>query len=341
MRTRLSIDDADAEARSMKTIAPAPTALTERVAAAVIGMQFPELAPVRAIFLNEGCDSSAFVINSAWVFRFPKRAEIDQQLLIETRMLAALEERSPLPIPAFRFHGRPSPEFPFHFVGYARIPGVPGIRLQSGQIPFHAIAVTLGRFLTWLHALPLDLPQALGVPRYPLELLLDEIGPEALDNFEFVASAAPDAPLDEWRAFLIARPGTASMPREVSSLLHNDFAAEHILFDHVRGTVTGIVDWSDMAIGHPVADLAGVFHWGGENLMNAVLQSYAGPVDDDFIAWACYLAACRGAGDVAFGVLQNRREYVSAGLRALALCVPQPRQQSHSAGVKASAASTR
>lgn len=316
-------------------------ALTERVAAAVIGMQFPELAPVRAIFLNEGCDSSAFVINSAWVFRFPKRAEIDQQLLIETRMLAALEERSPLPVPAFRFHGRPSPEFPFHFVGYARIPGVPGIRLQPDEIPFDAIAVTLGRFLTWLHAVPLDVPQALGVPCYALELLLEEIGPEALDNFEFVASVAPDAPLDEWRAFLIARPGATSMPRQGSSLVHNDFAAEHVLFDPVRYAVTGIVDWSDMAIGHPVADLAGMFHWGGENLMNAVLHSYGGPVDADFIAWARYLAACRGAGDVAFGVLHNRREYVSAGLRALALCVPQPRLQSHSAGVKASAASTR
>jgi len=304
-------------------------AFTEQIAATIVGAQFPELAPARAIYLNEGCDSCAFVINNAWVFRFPKRAEIDQQLLIETRMLSVLEERSPLPVPAFRFHGRPSSAFPLHFVGYARLPGVPGIRLDPERVPFDAVAVTLGRFLTWLHAVPLDVPERLGVPRYPLELLLDEIGPEALDNFEFVASVAPDAPLDEWRAFLIARPGTGSMPRSASSLLHNDFAAEHLLLDPVSYDVTGAVDWSDMAIGHPVADLAGMFHWGGEHFMNTVLQSYAGPVDDTFIAWARYLAACRGAGDVAFGVLHNRREYVSAGLRALALCVPEPRMQSH------------
>jgi aminoglycoside phosphotransferase (APT) family kinase protein len=234
-------------------------------------------------------------------------------------MLSVLEEQSPLPVPAFRFHGRPSPEFTFHFVGYARIPGVPGIRLQAHEIPFDAIAVRLGRFLTWLHAFPLDVPRGVGVPCYPLELLLDEIGPEAVDNFEFVAAVAPDAPLDEWRAFLVTRPGTGSMPRQASALLHNDFAAEHLLFDPVTCAATGVVDWSDMAIGHPVADLAGMFHWGGEDFMNAVLQSYAGSVDASFIAWARYLAACRGAGDVAFGVLHNRREYVSAGLRALAL----------------------
>ena len=306
------------------------TALTEQIAATIVGAQFPELAPVRAIYLNEGCDSCAFIINNAWVFRFPKRAEIDEQLLIETRMLAVLEERSPLPVPAFRFHGRPSSAFPFHFVGYARLPGVPGIRLNPELIPFGAIAVTLGRFLTWLHAVPLDVPEGLGVPRYPLELLLDEVGPEALDDFEFVASVAPDAPLDEWRGFLIARPGTGSMPDPASSLLHNDFAAEHLLVDPVSYDVAGVVDWSDAAIGHPVADFAGVFHWGGEEFLKAVLQSYAGAVDPTFIAWARYLAACRGAGDVAFGVLHNRREYVSAGLRALALCVPQPRLQSHS-----------
>ena len=306
------------------------TAITEQIAATIVGAQFPELAPARAIYLNEGCDSSAFVINNAWVFRFPKRAEIDQQLLIETRMLSVLEERSPLPVPAFRFHGRPSSQFPFHFVGYARLPGMPGIRLDPERVPFDAVAVTLGRFLTWLHAVPLDVPESLGVPRYPLEMLLDEIGPEALDDFEFVASVAPDAPLDEWRAFLIARSGTGSLLRPAAALVHNDFAAEHLLLDPASYDVTGVVDWSDAAIGHPVADLAGVFHWGGEHFMNAVLQSYAGAVDATFIAWARYLAACRGAGDVAFGVLHNRREYVRAGLRALALCVPEPRVQSQS-----------
>ena len=235
--------------------------VTTEVVTAVVEAQFRELAPARAAYLNEGCDSAAFVINDTWVFRFPKREDVERQLAIETRVLARLEERSPLTVPAFRFHGRPSAAFPFHFVGYARIPGVPGIQLAVDQVPFDGVAATLGRFLTWLHAMPIEPAERLGVPRCEIERFVEECGSEALADFETVARVSPSAPLEEWRAFLLARPDLASISEGPPLLLHNDLPAEHLLFDPSPDRIYGVVDWSDSSHTADALIVDGMLRW--------------------------------------------------------------------------------
>ena len=80
--------------------------------------------------------------------------------------------------------------------------------------------------------------------------------------------------------------------------------------------------WSEIAISDGLVDFAGVFHWGGDPFVDAVLASYDGPLDRDGLRHARFLAACRGVADVAFGLDTSRREYVEAGVRALTLCLP-------------------
>src|SRR5262245_30695424 len=60
---------------------PHPPWLAERTIDAptvesVVGAAFPDLAPVRARFLDDGWDSDAYLVNDAWVFRFPRRASV-------------------------------------------------------------------------------------------------------------------------------------------------------------------------------------------------------------------------------------------------------------------------
>lgn len=110
---------------------------------------------------------------------------------------------------------------------------------------------------------------------------------------------------------------SSSMP----ALVHNDLAAEHILLDPVTRTVTGIIDWSDIAVGDCAVDFAGLFHWGGQAFLNAVLSTYDGPIDDLVVGRARFLAACRGVADVTFGLERDRPEYIVAGIRALELSV--------------------
>jgi len=104
-------------------------------------------------------------------------------------------------------------------------------------------------------------------------------------------------------------------------LAHRDLAAEHVLCDPIRREIVGIIDWSEIAISDCSVDLAGVFHWGGGSGMKSVLAAYEGPVDKGVLIRARFLAACRGVGDVAFGLETERREYIESGMRALNFCL--------------------
>src|SRR5262245_14623077 len=124
--------------------------------AAVVRAQFPAIAAASVEHLGEGCDSTAFEVDGRWVFRFPKRADVEQQLLLEMRVLPLLSRHSPLALPEFCFHGRPSAELPRHFVGYPKLAGVPAISIEPTAARFAQWAPSMGRFLSWLHRFPLD-----------------------------------------------------------------------------------------------------------------------------------------------------------------------------------------
>ena len=105
------------------------------------------------------------------------------------------------------------------------------------------------------------------------------------------------------------------------ALVHRDLAAEHVLFDLTTHELTGIIDWSEIAISDPSIDLAGFFHWGGQACIDAIRSEYVGSIDEGVLCRARFLAACRGVADVAFGIKTGRGEYVEAGRRALDLCL--------------------
>jgi aminoglycoside phosphotransferase (APT) family kinase protein len=282
----------------------------------LIARQFPDLRPTTVVELGEGCDSVAVEVDGDLVFRFPKTPDVEEQLFIEARVLPALAQDSPLALPQFQFFGTPAPEFPRHFVGYPKLPGQPAIRVAAvaeGPLP---LAPAIGRFLSWLHAYPVADAEALGVPRQSIDTLIEEVRADALDDLDVVAQIAPEAPLEDVRRILQHPPPPA---RGKVVLVHNDFAAEHVLVD-AAGGITGVIDWSDIAISDAAVDFAGMFHWGGPEFADAVLASYRGHVDEGFRERARFMALCRGAGDIQFGQEFARPEYIRFGVRALQLC---------------------
>lgn len=296
-----------------------PDQLDPDTVARIIGAQFPHVRPRAVRWLGEGYDSTAFEVDGGWVFRFPKRGEVEEQLLLEMRVLPVLAPTAPLAVPVFRFEGVPSELFPRHFGGYAKIPGTPAIGLDPLAGPVDAFAGSLGRFLSWLHGLDRAEAAGLGVPEARLSSLIPERMDDALGDFDRVRQVAPDGPLEEWRAYLEAGP-PASASRSEPVVVHGDFAAEHVLYDSAARSVTGVIDWSEVAICDAAVDLAGLFHWGGRRLVEAALPYYDRPVDEPVLDRARYLAACRGVADVAFGLDADRPEYVHAGLGALSRC---------------------
>lgn len=279
----------------------------------LIERQFPELRPITAVDLGEGCDSIAVDVNGRFVFRFPKRADVEAQIAIEARMLPVLARTSPLPLPLFQFFGEPSPEWPHRFVGYPKLSGHPALQDDAAGPPFH-LAPAIGHFLSWLHAFPIEEAIARGVPEQALDSLIEEIREDAIDDLTIVCEVAPASPIVSLLRYLL----DTKVPAAASAVLvHNDFAAEHVLVDDECRRVTGVIDWSDMAVSEPAADFAGVFHWGGDAFVDAVLASYRGRLDDHARTRARFMGVCRGVMDIAFGRQFGKPEYIDAALRVL------------------------
>lgn len=294
------------------------------LAARVIQAQFPDVDPCLVRWLGEGYDSTAFEVDGDWVFRFPKRRDVEQQLLLEVRLLPVLARDSPLPVPVYRFKGAPSRLFPHHFGGYRKVPGEPAIGLDPDVVRFDGLAPSLASFLSWLHAFPPGRAAELGVPHRDAGSVIEEARTEALQDFDRVVRAASDLVVAEWIEFLAEAPVNGSGSCVSDCLVHGDLAAEHILYDPSTASIEGVIDWSEVAIGDPSVDLAGVFHWGGERFLQAVLSTYRGPADEATLARARYRAGCRGIADVVFGIETGRPEYIAAGVRALNFSIPSP-----------------
>lgn len=290
--------------------------------AAVVAAQFPQLATVSAELLGFGCDNRAFTVGGAWVFRFPRSDEVEQQLLREVALLRVLSRDSPLLVPEHTFLGEPSSQFPRHFVGYRKLPGVPGIQVDPVDVPFDEAAPQLAEFLSWLHTYPVAEAARLGVPVQSFATLIEAVCGEALEDLAVVRRALPNADLEGVHTYLARGVTSVADAASRPALVHNDFAAEHVLLDPQTHRIAGVIDWSDVAVSDPAIDFAGLHHWGGEMFVRKVLSCYSRPVDNELLLRARYLAACRGIADIVFGLQTSRAEYVAAGIRALQLTLP-------------------
>lgn len=65
-----------------------------------------------------------FQVDGRWLFRFPKRQDVEPSLELEIRMLPRIASYlAAVEIPRYRFHGQPSPLFPYRISSQAAGPG--------------------------------------------------------------------------------------------------------------------------------------------------------------------------------------------------------------------------
>lgn len=104
-----------------------------------------------------------------------------------------------------------------------------------------------------------------------------------------------------------------------SALCHSDLKGEHFLVSADGGRVLGILDWSDLALCDPAADVRGVWIWLGGAFVADMLRHYSAAVDAHLFERAGFYARCgaleqlvllfTGASDAPLDLLLTQLRY--------------------------------
>ena len=239
----------------------------------------------------QGWDSHAEVVEDHWLDRTARRPEVAGLLEVEARLMPRLAPRLPLTVPVPVRLDTDPPRF-----RHVLVPGSPVDRDRLGADDGRRV----GEFLRALHDVPESTWAGSGIgtdaERVPaLEQMAGQVVP-----------LLPADLRDEGRA-LLERCRAASRHRV---LRHGDLGPEHLLA--VDGRVSGVIDWTDVALGDPALDLAWTVNRTPAAFSDALVAAYR-PTREE-------LARGRDWNllgpwwEVRHGLTGGGREYVASGL---------------------------
>lgn len=268
----------------------------ERVRA-VVAAHLPGYRVESVTRLGAGLDNVAYEVNGDLIVRFGTGVDADR----EARLLTAVGNLSPLPVPVPRFTDAGC-------LAYPKLPGVP--LLDAAGVDGVPVAAALGGLLAALHAAPVE---RMGKLVAADDLPMDEWRREARETYASVSAHVPSAYRRRIESFLETSP-----PDDPDALAfsHNDLGIEHVLVDPPTGTVTGVIDWSDAAIVDPAFDFGLVHRDLGPAALEAALAAY-GTAPDGLRARAVFYARCTVFEDLAYGLETGRERYVAKSLVGL------------------------
>jgi aminoglycoside phosphotransferase (APT) family kinase protein len=227
----------------------ADVTVDEALARRLIGEQFPELEAASLRLLGEGWDTTVWLVDQEWVFRFPRRSYPVPGLENEIAYLPRLGPMLPLPIPNPTFIGRPSAHFGWPFYGARFLDGRELADAALDDAARVALARPLAEFLRTLHAVELgaELPvdpvrradMSFRVPR-TIERLAE------LDSLGLWTAPPLVGDLLESARELLAPEPTATC--------HGDLHLRHLLVGR-NGEPSAVIDWIDLSRNDPGVDL--------------------------------------------------------------------------------------
>ena len=219
--------------------------------------------------VGEGDNSKAFRVNENYIFRFPKRKDVKQQIRREISVLPKIRSALNVQIPEFEFI---SPEL--HYVGYKKIEG----KVLSNKI-FESLKKkeqdflekTIAQFLYQIHSFPIEDLQNCGLEQMNLY-------EEYSENFEN-AKQFIFPKVSKSKREIIGRLFTEYLSDEnnfnyAPTLVHNDFSKDHILYDPAKKEITGIIDFGDIAFGDPDYDFLYLANEFGKDFLIKILKYY-------------------------------------------------------------------
>ena len=275
----------------------------------ILAEAFPELLVSSIKFLGSGWDFNCFEINAEFIFRFPRRDKYNSLFNKELEVMKLLSDSLPILSPDYSFISHSSKVFPNTIGGYKKIEGAPIIEIPPSQYATIANAKTMGDFLTTLHSLnTLKKIENLSIFEERSEVTKD-FRDETKKNLEEMKGMIP---ISVWNKFNILfekyKGITPFLGKKV--LTHNDLGVEHIICGGAENKITGIIDWTDMAIGDPAADFACIWA-SNRKFYHMVVENYSGHVDKDFEKRVEQKAIYTLIGDSLFGYSINDQKRIS------------------------------
>lgn len=227
--------------------------LTHNQAADLLEAQFPVLSPVCLQPLGEGWDNAAYLVNGAFVFRFPRRKLAADLIKTECEVLPLLASHLPLAVPVPAYIGTPTAAYAPLFAGYRFLTGTTACRFDWTEEERAENTESLASFLKCLHSIPVSAEMLSKGPKDTIQRANIQMRAERLiarlrDNGDFPVHAETLIRLAE---------ELADTPPHAGPLfwVHGDLYARHLLVDEER-RVCGVIDWGDVHLGDPALDLS-------------------------------------------------------------------------------------
>ena len=229
---------------------------------------YPELIISSVYADTDGLVNDVYIINNELVCRFPKDEGAQASLLVEADILNIARKFLDMPVPLFE-HRAPD------FVAYRMIQGEPLYRhdiLGASQTVQNRFAGQLATFLRQLHSLPIPELQYYTFPCVTPEQKLaqfthfySEIEQEL---FPYLMTLAKDWVKQLFEPVLSGKLSLTYTP----TLIHDDLAPNHILYDKTEQRITGVIDFGTSSINDPASDFALLINAYGESFLHLMMR---------------------------------------------------------------------
>ena len=266
------------------------TTLTPKLAERYIKSQEWDLQIDTINYFGQGWDNITFLVNDKIVFRFAKTDETAMLLKQENLVLPSLQNLS-LQIPNPIYIGRPNENNPYHFHGYEKLSGIPAYQIKLSDDDLKVCLEQLALFLKELHSFKHNSAQKLGA----LPVVCDRIKVNlVIKSLQERIQKLHDLKIVQFDQSFIKQQIKAvqkiSLNPAQNCLVHGDLDIRHLLV--LDNRLSGIIDWGDVGISHPVTDLAAIFYWFPVEMHDVFFKIY-GSVSQDMQNYTRFLALHR------------------------------------------------
>jgi len=233
----------------MALMPAADVEITAGLVRSLLSAQLPALAGERLELVANGWDNAVYRLGSTRAVRLPRREAAAHLAIHEQRWLPDYAHRSPVPVPAPLFAGRPAAGYPWHWSVVPWFAGVSAARLAPADR--EPAAGELAAFLTAIHVPAPDEAPVNPVRGVPLA----ERSSVVLERLADTARCPEAARLRKLWAEALAAPPHAGPPL----WLHGDLHPANVLFRAAGEGPAGlaaVIDFGDLGAGDPAVDLA-------------------------------------------------------------------------------------